>query len=101
MRHHHERWDGKGYPDGLGGEAISKLARVVGIADAFDAMTSHRPYRRGMAPEVAFEEVRKGAGTQFDPTFAQAFLSIREEDSAADGRTLVTRRRRSRNIHEH
>jgi putative nucleotidyltransferase with HDIG domain len=79
VRHHHERWDGKGYPDGLGGEAISHLARVVGIADAFDAMTSDRPYRKGMPAEVAFEEVRKGAGTQFDPTFAPAFLAIREE----------------------
>jgi putative nucleotidyltransferase with HDIG domain len=79
VRHHHERWDGKGYPDGLGGEAISPLARVVSIADAFDAMTSDRPYRKGMAADVAFEEVRKGAGTQFDPTFAQAFLEIREE----------------------
>lgn len=79
VRHHHERYDGRGYPDGLGGEAISPLARVVGIADAFDAMTSDRPYRKGMAAEVAFEEVRKGAGTQFDPTFAQAFLAIKEE----------------------
>jgi len=79
VRHHHERWDGKGYPDGLGGEAISPLARVVGIADAFDAMTSDRPYRKGMPADAAFEEVRKGAGTQFDPAFAQAFLEIREE----------------------
>ena len=79
VRHHHERWDGKGYPDGLGGEVISPLARVVGIADAFDAMTSDRPYRKGMAADVAFEEVRKGAGTQFDPVFAKGFLEIREE----------------------
>jgi putative nucleotidyltransferase with HDIG domain len=79
VRSHHERWDGRGYPDGLGGETISPLARVVGIADAFDAMTSDRPYRKGMAAEVAFEEVRKGAGTQFDPTFAQAFLDISEQ----------------------
>jgi putative nucleotidyltransferase with HDIG domain len=79
VRHHHERWDGKGYPDGLGGEAISPLARVVGIADAFDAMTSDRPYRKGMGADVAFEEVRKGAGTQFDPVFAKGFLEIGEE----------------------
>ncbi len=79
VRSHHERWDGKGYPDGLGGEAISPLARIVGIADAFDAMTSDRPYRKGMAAALAFEEVRKGLGCQFDPTFAQAFLDIKDE----------------------
>jgi putative nucleotidyltransferase with HDIG domain len=79
VRSHHERWDGRGYPDALGGEAIPQLARVVGIADAFDAMTSDRPYRKGMAADVAFEEVRKGAGTQFDPTFAHVFLEIREQ----------------------
>ena len=79
VRSHHERWDGKGYPDGLGGEAIPHLARVVGIADAFDAMTSNRPYRNGMPTDVAFEEIRKGAGSQFDPVFAQGFLAIRDE----------------------
>lgn len=79
VRSHHERWDGKGYPDGLGGEAIPHLARVVGIADAFDAMTSDRPYRKGMPAEVAFSELEKGAGLQFDPTFAQAFLSMKDE----------------------
>jgi HD-GYP domain-containing protein (c-di-GMP phosphodiesterase class II) len=78
VRSHHERWDGRGYPDGLGGEAISHLARVVALADAFDAMTSDRPYRKGMAAEVAFAEIEKQAGRQFDPTFAAAFLSIRE-----------------------
>jgi putative nucleotidyltransferase with HDIG domain len=78
VRSHHERWDGRGYPDGLGGEAISPLARVVALADAFDAMTSDRPYRKGMAPTVAFDEIEKQAGRQFDPTFAAAFLTIRE-----------------------
>jgi putative nucleotidyltransferase with HDIG domain len=78
VRSHHERWDGRGYPDGLAGEAISPLARVVAVADAFDAMTSDRPYRKGMAPEVAFAEVQKGAGRQFDPTCAATFLALRE-----------------------
>ena len=78
VRSHHERWDGKGYPDGLAGEAINALARIVALADAFDAMTSDRPYRKGMAPEVAFSEIEKGAGRQFDPCFAAAFLAIRE-----------------------
>jgi putative nucleotidyltransferase with HDIG domain len=79
VRSHHERWDGRGYPDGLGGEAISPLARVVALADAFDAMTSDRPYRKGMAPEVAFAEIEKHAGQQFDPTFTASFLAIRNK----------------------
>jgi putative nucleotidyltransferase with HDIG domain len=78
VRSHHERWDGRGYPDGLGGEAISPLARVVALADAFDAMTSDRPYRKGMAAPVAFAEIEKQAGRQFDPAFAAAFLKIRD-----------------------
>ena len=77
VRNHHERWDGKGYPDGLGGEAISPLARIVALADAFDAMTSDRPYRKGLPAEAAFAEVAKMAGTQFDPTFAAGFLEIK------------------------
>ena len=79
VRSHHERWDGKGYPDGLGGEAIHPLARVVALADAFDAMTSDRPYRKGMPAAVAFAEIEKMAGKQFDPVFAAAFLSLRED----------------------
>ncbi len=78
VRSHHERWDGRGYPDGLGGEAISPLARVVALADAFDAMTSDRPYRKGMLPAVAFAEIEKQIGRQFDPTFAAAFLGMQE-----------------------
>ncbi|HWG44885.1 MAG TPA: HD domain-containing phosphohydrolase [Gemmataceae bacterium] len=78
VRSHHERWDGRGYPDGLGGEAISPLARVVALADAFDAMTSDRPYRKGMLPAIAFAEIEKQIGRQFDPTFAAAFLGMQE-----------------------
>jgi putative nucleotidyltransferase with HDIG domain len=78
VRSHHERWDGAGYPDGLAGENIHRLARIVAVADAFDAMTSDRPYRKGMPHEVAFAEVQKQAGKQFDPTIAEAFLSIRQ-----------------------
>jgi putative nucleotidyltransferase with HDIG domain len=78
VRNHHERWDGRGYPDALAGEKIPHLARVVALADAFDAMTSDRPYRKGMPVEVAFGEIEKGMGKQFDPAFAQAFLDIRE-----------------------
>jgi putative nucleotidyltransferase with HDIG domain len=78
VRSHHERWDGQGYPDGLKAEAIPELARIVAVADAFDAMTSDRPYRAGMAAEVAFAEVEKQKGRQFDPTMANAFLAIRQ-----------------------
>ncbi len=74
VRSHHERWDGKGYPDGLQGEAIPLLGRIAAVADAVSAMTTHRPYRRGMDWEVAFAEVRANAGTQFDPVIAAAFL---------------------------
>jgi len=79
VRSHHERWDGKGYPDGLAGENISHLARVVALADAFDAMTSDRPYRKGMSPIVAFAEIEKQMGQQFDPTFAAGFLAIKSQ----------------------
>ena len=84
VRSHHERWDGKGYPDGLGGEAIHPLARVVALADAFDAMTSDRPYRKGMPASVAFAEIEKMAGKQFDPIFAAAFLSPPRKPPARD-----------------
>ena len=77
VRSHHERWDGRGYPDGLAGEAISPLARIVAVADAFDAMTSDRPYRKGMPPDVAFAELERQSGLQFDPRCAAGFLAIR------------------------
>jgi HD-GYP domain-containing protein (c-di-GMP phosphodiesterase class II) len=76
IRHHHERWDGKGYPDGLAAERISPLARVVAVADAFDAMTSDRPYRRAMPPQAAIAEIISKAGSQFDPQVAYAFLRL-------------------------
>jgi putative nucleotidyltransferase with HDIG domain len=98
IRHHHERWDGRGYPDGLGGEAISPLARVVALADAFDAMTSERPYRKGMSAEAAFAEIERQGGRQFDPTFASAFLAIRDtivrEMKALSGTDRIARRTR-------
>ncbi len=74
VRNHHERWDGLGYPDGLAGDAIPLGAQIVAIADAYDAMTSSRPYRRGMPAKQAAREIRKNAGTQFSEKMAEAFL---------------------------
>jgi HD-GYP domain-containing protein (c-di-GMP phosphodiesterase class II) len=74
VRHHHERWDGGGYPDRLKGTAIPFGARVVAVADAYDAMTGHRPYRPGMAPHVAREILAGGRGVQWDSPIVDAFL---------------------------
>ena len=83
VRHHHERWDGTGYPDRLAGEAIPLGARIFAVADSFDAMTSDRPYRRAMSVEAARGEVARCRGTQFDPLVVDAFLSIAPEQLEA------------------
>lgn len=77
VRSHHERWDGLGYPDATAGEKTPRLARIVAVADAFDAMTSNRPYRNGMSAESGFAEIEKMRGKQFDPEAAAAFLAIK------------------------
>jgi len=74
IRHHHERFDGSGYPDGLVGENIPLEARIISIADAFDAMSSLRPYRREMSQEDALVEMEKGKGKQFDPKILEIFI---------------------------
>jgi putative nucleotidyltransferase with HDIG domain len=79
---HHERWDGTGYPSGKAGEEIPVEARVLAIADAFDAMTSDRPYRRALTREQALAEVERCAGTQFDPGIARVFLKVFGETAA-------------------
>ncbi|MCL6479915.1 MAG: HD domain-containing protein [Peptococcaceae bacterium] len=76
VRYHHERYDGNGYPAGLKGESIPYAARVVGIADAWDAMTSHRSYRRALTVETAIRELQEGAGGQFDPAMVNIFTEI-------------------------
>ncbi len=76
IRHHHERMDGKGYPDGLKGEEIPFLARIITVADSFDSMVSSRPYRPAPLREYAISEIKKCSGTQFDPVAAAAFLKV-------------------------
>ena len=80
-RHHHERYDGKGYPDGLKGEEIPELARIIGVADAYDAMTSKRSYRDPMPQDKVRAELIKGRGTQFDPQFADIMLRLIDLDT--------------------
>lgn len=76
VMHHHERYDGKGYPSGLAGEDIPLMGRIICLADCFDAMTSSRTYRKALPLEVALTEIRRCSGTQFDPRLAEAFLQI-------------------------
>lgn len=78
IRHHHERFDGKGYPDGLEGEAIPMLARILAIVDAYEAIVSQRHYGSIFTPREAFSELRKNAGTQFDPVLVEIFISLAE-----------------------
>ena len=86
VRHHHERWDGMGYPDGIAAEAIPLGARIFAVADSFDAMTSDRPYRRAMLVKDARVEVARCRGTQFDPNIVDAFVRVPVErlDAIAD-----------------
>ncbi|MGC8491696.1 MAG: HD domain-containing phosphohydrolase [Syntrophobacteraceae bacterium] len=80
IRHHHERWDGAGYPDRLSGDRIPALARIVSVADAFDAMTSKRAYRRSMSVAESVAELVRNRGTQFDPNIVDAFNDMLEAD---------------------
>jgi len=79
IRHHHERWDGKGYPDGIKDEEIPLCSRIIAIADVFDALTSDRPYRKAYTVEEAIKIIEEGKGTQFDPEIVELFLSIPKE----------------------
>lgn len=79
LKSHHERWDGRGYPQGLAGEDIPLSARIIAIADTYDAMTSTRPYRKALSHEIAIAEIQKCAGSQFDPKLAEKFISIQDE----------------------
>lgn len=90
---HHERWDGKGYPRGLKGENIPLLARCLAITDAFDAMTSNRPYRVGLTVSAAVNEIKNSTGTQFDPVMADLFIKL-----VLDGTIKVDKRGEIKNI---
>ena len=79
-KYHHERYDGTGYPDKVAGEEIPFPARIIGIADAYDAMTSKRSYRDALPQQAVREEIEKGRGTQFDPKCADIMLEIIDED---------------------
>jgi uncharacterized domain HDIG len=78
--YHHERWDGRGYPKRLAGHEIPEEARIVGLADAYEAMTAGRPYRKAKTPEEALEEMQELSGIQFDPRLVEAFMELWQED---------------------
>ena len=87
-KYHHERYDGRGYPQGLAGEEIPYEARIIGIADAYDAMTSNRVYRKRLPKEVVMEELRKGRGVQFDPEMTDVFLTLVESGQVEPRETI-------------
>lgn len=76
IRYHHERWDGNGYPDGVCGEAIPLVARIVTVADSLDAMSTSRPYQQALTPEQAYEEILRGSGLKYDPGVIRAFQNV-------------------------
>ena len=105
VRHHHERFDGTGYPDGLAGEDIPLEARILSVLDVFDALTHQRSYRRGLSREEALAIVERGAGTQFDPAVVKAFLALLKRrgqkraaraEAASGDRALATARAAAR-----
>src|SRR6266851_6923041 len=76
VRHHHEQWDGRGYPDGLSGEEIPLTARIMAVVDCFDSACEERPFRRGLNREEAIEMLKEGSGTHFDPKVVQLFIDL-------------------------
>lgn len=89
IRAHHERYDGRGYPDGLAGDQIPLVARIVAACDSFDAMAHSRHYRTGMSIDVVIEELREHAGEQWDPAAALAVMTIAERRPAVDPRLFA------------
>ena len=97
VRHHHERYDGRGYPDGLKGEAIPFFSRLLAIIDAYEALVSDRVYRKAVKQESALKEIRKNAGTQFDPHLVDVFIRVIQKypENASDGNREFTIRQAS------
>lgn len=92
-KYHHERYDGRGYPSGLAGDNIPEVARILGVADAYDAMASNRSYRNALPQEVVRSEIEKGKGTQFDPDIADIMLRMIDEDKQYDMKQNLPPRR--------
>lgn len=85
VRHHHERFDGLGYPNGLSGKGIPLIARIIALADAYDAMVSDRTYRKALSADDALGEIKRCAGTQFDPELVDTFINaVRDDLDAAE-----------------
>lgn len=95
VRHHHEWWDGSGYPDGLAGEDIPLLARILSIADAYDSMASERPYKEALPEDQIISELRQGTGTQFDPNIAVPFIEALQHDEIFQNRIRAVYRHTS------
>ncbi|MDP2663825.1 MAG: HD domain-containing phosphohydrolase [Dehalococcoidia bacterium] len=91
IRAHHERYDGKGYPDGLAGDEIPLGGRIIAAADAYDALTSDRPYRSGLCHEQAIKVLQTCAGTQWDPAVVQVLLESFREEAGLEEDRLVSR----------
>ena len=83
VRHHHERFDGSGYPEGLRGDEIPLFSRIILVAETYEAMTHHRPYRRALSPEEATRRLQEGAGSQLDPEIVKHFLAIVATDAGS------------------
>lgn len=100
VRHHHERFDGTGYPDGLKGDAIPYFSRILSILDAYEALVSDRVYHKGMDKETALQEIAANAGTQFDPELADLFIQImREQDAKLQSRQTQSSANKVENSH--
>jgi putative nucleotidyltransferase with HDIG domain len=88
-KHHHERYDGRGYPDGMKGEDIPLFSRIILIADTFDAMTSTRPYRKGLAYSIAFAELEEFSGSQFDANLVKHFVAGMKKEESKNEKTFI------------